>query len=267
MLRKRLIINSNIDRDFLGEHSDFRVYMDQSIEAGQDKLMIALKKVSIPNTVYTFHVQDSYLWYVYDGTLHNIKLPTNEVITDGSNLAQAITDLFSVNNHDIEANMNTESNRLQFTNNSNVDVRIVSSDLYEPVVNNTEIVNSANNKLGLIEDLSNNVIQPSFTYEAVGVPKIISSSVFHITSKAIGDYRQSILPKQQELQQYIIYTLLNNAGFGDINNDNIPHDDMKWLEVDGMIDSIDIQVRDENYRIVDLNGGNIILEFELYKTG
>jgi hypothetical protein len=253
MLRKRLIINSLIDRDINGSHSDFTVYLDESLNPGSDKFMIGLKKVSLPNTVFTFHVKDSYLWYLYDGNLHNIKLPTEEDIEDGAQLAQAITDLFAVNNHNIEATMNDTTKRLQFTNNSNVDIRLVSSDLYEPVVNGTDIVNSANHKLGLLGDLSNNVITPSFTYECEGVPKIISTSVFHITSKTLGNYRQSILPKNQSNQQYILYTALNNVGFGDIIQKDIAQDDIKFFEIDGSIDSIDIAIRDENYRIIENN--------------
>jgi hypothetical protein len=250
MLRKRLIINSLIDRNINGSHSDFTVYLDESLNPGSDKFMIGLKKVSLPNTIYTFHQKDSYLWYLVNGTLHNIQIPTEEDIEDGAQLAQALTDLFSVNNHSIDVSMNDTTARLQFTNNTGNPIRLVSSDLYEPVVNSTDIVNSANHKLGLLGDLSNNTISNNFTYEATGVPKIISTSIFHITSKTIGDYRQSILPKQQELQQYILYSALNTVGFGDIINKDIPHDDLKWFEIDGSIDTIDIQIRDENYRIV-----------------
>ena len=267
MLRKRLLINSKLDRDINGSNSDFIVYMDESLNPGSNHFMIGLKKVSLPNTVYTFHFKDSYLWYLYDGTLYNIKIPTNEVIEDGTQLASTLKDLFGVNGHSIDVNFNDTTNRLQFTNNSSVDIRIVSSNLYETTVNGQDIVNSCNDKVGLIEDLTNNVITPSVTYEAKGVPKIISSSVFHITSKTLGNYKQSILPKQQSNQQFILYTLLNTAGFGNIIQKDIERDDVKWMEVDETLDKIDIQLRDEDYRIIDLNGANVILELEMWESG
>lgn len=272
MQRKRLYVNSSLDRSKNSSSSNFRVYLDESIDARMNKIMIAVKKVSLPNTVYTFAFEDSILWYLTDvggasEALKYIAIPTDKNYKDVSELIEDINTSFINEGDNISVSQDDTTKRLRFRNDSPFKIRIVSSNEYENIVNGTTIVNSCNNKIGLVGNLTDDTLDTGESYLATGIPKLLSTSMFYITSTTLGNWMNTMLPRSKTYKEYIIHSMLNTGGFGDVLQDSLDENSMFWIEIDGSLTDFDIVIKDENYREVNLNGANVIIELEYYLIG
>ena len=257
----KIAINSEIDREPNSSRDNFRTFLSRPVSNFNREIQVGLRKAVIPNTAYTFHPNDNYLWYVLDGTVKNIQLDTQRVFSDGEQLAEHLTNLFGENNDTgITVEQNENSKKLVFSNSSGVDLRLVSDFIYETEVNGTSIFNHSNVKLGLIDDMSNTIISDGQSYSPSGIPRLVSTFVYNILSKGLVSNTVTTTPSPND-NPHILASLLNNKGYGDLLTIHLADDEIFWFNVKSL-NSFDIIITDDQYRPISLNGGNVYLELE-----
>lgn len=257
----KIALNSEIDREPTASRDNFRAFLSRPVSNFNRDIRIGLRKAVIPNTTYTFHPNDTYLWYVLDGTLKNIQIDASRVINDGEALAQHLTELFADNSDTgITVEQNEHSKKLIFSNSTGNDLRLVSDFIFETEVNGTPLFNHANVKLGLIDDMSNQTIADGQSYSPSGIPRLVSTLTYNLLSKGLVSNTVTTTPSPND-NPHILATLLNNKGYGDLLTIHLSDDEIFWFDVRSL-SSIDVIITDDQFRPISLNGGNIYLEFE-----
>lgn len=270
---KSITINTLIDRDPNASSSETKckIYLSQPVQ-GSGRLSIACSKVVIPSTNYTFHPTENLLWYVLDpaGTpsLKYVSIPTDKAYPDAEELASDLTaEITSQNGDDILVEYLEYERRLKFTNNTGGTMRFISNYFYETSFGGQAIGSHANEKLGLIGDLSGQSISNSASYTATGVPRLISTLAYHVVSRQLGDSNLTTTPSRFD-NPSIIATVLNGQPFGGIVKEEIPQEDWLWLKFNSTnLSSFDIEVVDDQYRSLDFNGAGVILELRYIQEG
>ena len=257
----KLVINSEIDREPNTSRHNFSSFLSRPVVSYGRKIRFGLRKAVIPNLMYTFHPNDTRLWYLVDGTLKYIDISSSRVFDDGDDLATHLTQLFSDNSDSgITVTLDSNSKKLKFENNTGVSIRIVSDFLYETVVNGTQLFNHANVKLGLIDDLRQTDIPDGSSLTPSGIPRLINTTVYHILSRDKVSNDITITPSPND-NPHILSSIKVNKLFGDMLTTHRSDDEIFWFEIDELY-KISIEVTDDQFRPVDLNGGYVYLEFE-----
>lgn len=263
--RKRLIINSEINRN--GQSRDnFSIFLNDPIPHYRNKIKFAVRKVVMPNTVYSIHPRENRLYYIVDPEgndeeLKHITLPTNKVYQNADQLADDLSDLFEDNGETMDVEFLEDSQKLKFTNTSAQDIRLVSGDDWETSYNGTELVDRSNVKIGLTQDLRGKVLVNGGFTTAQNIPKIQSSLVFHLISQKLVDNATSITPNRDN-KPHILATLINNKSWGDNLWDTRADDELWQITMNSDLDQLDLQVVDDQYRQVSLNGAPLWVEIE-----
>jgi hypothetical protein len=259
--RYKLAINSEIDREPNSSRHKFTSFLSRPFVSYGRKIRFGLRKAVIPNLMYSFHPNDTRLWYLVDGTLKSIDISSSRVFENGQELADHLTDLFS-NNGDsgITVTLDNNTKKLSFNNNTGVTIRIVSDFVYETEVNGTQLFNHANVKLGLTSDLSQTNIPDGSSLTPVSIPRLASTNVYHILSRDKVSNDITVTPSPND-NPHILASVLVDKSFGDLITIHLSDDEIFYFEIDELY-KISIEVTDDQFRPIDLNGGNVYLEFE-----
>mgnify|MGYP007116989134 CR=1 FL=1 len=71
--RKRILINTELDRNSISR-DNVSIYLNNPIAHLRNKIKVALRKLVLPNTAYSYHPEDSRLYYITDvGGANNLK--------------------------------------------------------------------------------------------------------------------------------------------------------------------------------------------------
>ena len=258
----RLAINSRIDRQTNDSNSDFRVYLKEAISSLKSSVKIGLKKVAIPNTMYSFSEYNNVLYYVRElntgPNLSELKFETDRIYEGGKDLENFMNNEFSNKGHNITVVFDEATQRFSFTNNESNPFYIINTFL-NPTFQSVTLENSAHHKIGIIRDTTQHKVSNGSTFECKGLPKILNTSVYHIVSNKLGDTQKYKLVKSRN--HPIIASVFNDVSFGDMITREYSDDETFFSVVNDEIEIIDIQILDEEYQPVNLNGSNLVLEF------
>lgn len=270
MSKRKVIINSNLDREPGGTSSNFQVYLSRPLEAHRGRVKIGLRKAVIPNTAYNLHVSESILWFVQNPDTQNelldsIQVDVDRIYQDSNDLADEVNARLDAKGYDdLVCEVNELTGRLRFRSTDNNTYRLIGDYIFELEYNGVPLFNHINRRLGIVEDTRGTLIDSNGTwYQATGLPKLVNTLVYHVTSGQLGNEYNTTTPSKFDNPK-IIMTMMNNVPYG-FNNTQI-YDDSEMFTVvlqDGL-NEFDIQIRDEEYRIVDLKGANVYLEFDYW---
>lgn len=263
-MSNRVIINSEIDADLASNSlTDFEVFLSKPIQVEHGEMLrLGLKRVIIPTTIYTFHTEENTVYYIIDNTLHQIQLNTERVFLDGEELEAHLNTLLEQNGHsNLNFSFSQSSNKLTFTNNSNNEVRLLSDNLFETEYNGTTLFNNAIARLGFYSDLRDFPLQNGEGLEADGVIRLMPTKVLHITSDLIGD-RDITTSPNPNYSFSVLNSVMNNVSYGGLLTKSYAKEDMLYFDITSTITRIDIQIRDDKYRIINNHGAGCYLEFE-----
>lgn len=263
MNKQKIIINSELDRQPGDSREQFRSFLSRPITSYNRTIKIGVQSAVIPNTAYTFHQNDTYLWYVLDvggaDTVKNVVLPSNRLFETSNDLATELDSLFTANGDSIDVTSDGDTKKLQFTNNTGSPIRLVSDFVYEVVYNGTTLYNHANKKLGIIDDLRNTSVPDGSTFTPSGLPRLSSTFAYHIISTTLVRQSKTSTPNPNN-NPHILVSVLNNRSFGDLLTVSYPENEIFYHNMSDNLSSIDVQVVDDEYRPVSLNGANVYLE-------
>ena len=277
MLRNRLLINSSsrINDNSVDPSHDFRVFLDDSIDSGKENIRIGLKKVSIPNTAYTFSEYNNWLYYSLnlDGAeeVKKVELPTDKVFEDVEEVAQELQQALQDKGDNITVDLIEDEYKLQLTNNTEEDEFRIINPVYEPFVLSegefhVDIKFTATHKLGFTEDTRGEWIEANGgTYKAPGIAKIINTSIYYITSRTLGDSLRTITPQHEKMEFQMIGSVLNRVGFGNIHQKVFDEESIIFFDMGSGLNGFDVQILDEHYNPINLNRANVVLEFIYFK--
>lgn len=221
-----LILNSK--QRYYGETNNFAINFEQKVQVNRFRI----NKIILPYSWYNLKSQN----YTINGVTH--------LLPAGS---YSITSLISTLNASIApviASYNTNQNTITFTNAAPF----------------TCVFAAGSGYLGDALQL-NGVIAPATSITS-GVINLNLTSNVYITSQALTTYYQSIYVKRKANLVQTIPVNVNSFGFIVYQNqtETVFNCDSQTFA------NIDVQVRDDDGNLIDLNGQNIIMELELYST-
>lgn len=263
MNKQKIIINSELDRQPGDSRDQFRSFLSRPVSNYGRTIKIGVQSAVVPNTAYTFHPNDTYLWYVLDvggaNTVKNVVIPSDRLFETSNDLALELDNLFTANGDSIDVTLDDDTMKLQFTNNTGSPIRLISDFVYEVVFNGTTLYNHANKKLGVIDDLRNTSVANGSTFTPSGLPRLSSTFAYHIISTTLVGQSKTSTPSPNN-DPHILASVLNNRSFGDLLTVSYPENEIFYHSMTDNLSSIDIHVVDDEYRPVSLNGANVYLE-------
>jgi hypothetical protein len=259
----KIFINSELDRQPNNSRESFISFLSRAIPTHGYALRIGVSRMVIPNTAYTFHPNDSYLWYVTDlggtDTLKSVTISTERLFENAQDLADHLQNLFTSNGDSITVGVNQDSLKLEFTNSTGSPIRFISDFIYEVEFSGSPLYNHANKKLGINSDLRNTSIPDGSVFTPAGLTRLSSTFAYHLISTTLVDPSQTSTPSPNK-NPHVLASVLNNKGFGDLLTVFYSRDEIFYHKMSDDLSSIDIQVVDDEYRPVSLNGANIYVE-------
>jgi hypothetical protein len=264
--KKRLIINSEINRNSQSR-DNFSIFLDNPMPHLRNKIRFAVQKAIIPNTAYSVHPQESKLYYVVDPNgpseeLKHISLDTKKVLEDPTDLADEMSLLFDNNGETIDVVVEDTSKKLKFTNNSGQTIKLLSSEDWISEWNGNPLPDRANNKIGLSQDMTSVVLVNGGSTTSKHIPKIQNTMIYHLVSQRLVDNATSITP-DKDIKPHVLISMLNTGSWGSNLTTERPENMLWSISTNSDFDQLDIQVLDDKFRPVDLNGAPIFLEIDL----
>jgi phosphotransferase system IIB component len=262
--RKRILINTELDRNSISR-DNVSIYLNDPIPHLRNKIKVALRKVVLPNTAYSYHPEDSRLYYITDvggaNNLKHITIDTKRVINGVQELSNHLSQLFTNNGDSIDVTFDNETKKLTFTNNTPNTIRLVSSEDWESSIGGTDLVKRCNNKIGLVQDLRTSTLPNGGFTVTKYIPKIQNTMAYHLVSFNLVDNATSITP-DKDVKLHTLATVMNDRNWGDNIIEEKSEEEVWPIELNRDLDQIDLRVLDDKYREVSLNGAEMYIELE-----
>ena len=231
-----MVLNSKFRTADSNSSSDFTISIGQSISIKQ----MVIQSVTFPNTVYNITDKNNVGGLEYNTGTYNITIPIGQY-----NLAEFIVALqtaLTVIDIGSVVSQNPLTQKLEFT--FSMPARFT-CDIFSPL---SKVIGvSAFNK-------THYPTVASASFSALALPDLSGTRNFYICSRTLGQGTNSILQSGNNLP--LLLNLQNTAGFGDINywQNNETRLSLKSYKQYQNAQFIDVQVRDIDGVIVDLNG-------------
>eukprot|EP01138_Halocafeteria_seosinensis_P007153 gb/GECG01007314.1/.p1 GENE.gb/GECG01007314.1/~~gb/GECG01007314.1/.p1 ORF type:complete len:261 (+),score=35.30 gb/GECG01007314.1/:1-783(+) len=234
--------------------------LDDAVGGHRQKAQIGVAKAIIPNTAYPFNDKNNKL-YFYDSasatTATSLSISTKTLFQDLQGFADHLTDLadnagFSGLTFDVDS----DSQRIIVDNATGSQIRFLKTDTD---IDGNDLPDKANERVGLIASADFDPIADATTKTLTGLPRIASTLVYNISSKSIVDSRKVISPNE-EITPSALVSIPNSVSFGDFLIYSPERNSIVFHPVDASLSEFDIELLDDNYRDMNLNGSNIYLE-------
>ena len=252
----RLYISSD-DRQINEDTNDFTVYLDNAII---DPKTVSVISVDMPNTVYPFKVSNSKFWYFVRpvGSVtplpFSVDIPTNTNFETVQDFLNAVNPGFLNNGHNFLFTYSSATGKLSWggippTNNE-----------YKPMglfdVSNPSYFNSAQNKLGYLanEYTYNNIATP---FEADGCFNMLATNAYYFECNL--SLTESLTTSLTQSPN-IMFKIPNDKNFGGILHYQSKSDEHIIELYKDYINKINFRVLDDEYEVVNLNGGSVSIE-------
>jgi hypothetical protein len=254
-----LYVNSYFDGSSVNDRTHrWTTFLAENI-TGYNNCKIKLEDIELPNSAYNFAPFTSQLWYEKNPgggnvTLHNIQINTARVYASVNDLITELNNRFTSNGDDIVATFDANTGKITLTNNLNVDIRVVSSFRYDndPATNT---FNHINDRLGLNQDLTNTIIQPTETLTGNGVVRMLRTNCYYLTADILdggGSISTFHIPNPSKTGTRVLSKLtagnfgtLSQLNFGKEVNINVSNK---------TISSISFSILDDEFEGINLNG-------------
>lgn len=231
-----MVLNSKFRTADSYSSSNFTISIGQSISIKQ----MVIQSISLPNTVYNITAQNNVGSLEYNLGTYNITIPIGQY-----NLAEfivALQDELTTIDIGSSVSQNPLTQKLEFT--FSLSARFV-CDSFNPL---SKVIGVST---------FNQMYYPmvaSSSFSASALPDLSGTRNFYICSRTLGQGTNSILQSGDNLP--LLLNLQNSVGFGDINywQNNETRLSLKSYKQYQNAQFIDIQVRDIDGVIVDLNG-------------
>ena len=241
-----MVINSKFRTADSASSSNFTVSICHSIPIKQ----MVIQSVTLPNTVYNITDKNNVGFMEYNNNTYNLLIPVGQY-----NLAEFIMALqaqLTVVDIGSVVSQNPVTQKLEFV--FSLPARFLNS-MYSPL---SKVIGVA---------IFNQLYYPlvlSTSFSAETLPNLSGTNNFYICSRTLGQGTNSILQNGANLP--LLLNLPNTAGFGSINywENNETRLALKTYKAYQNAQLIDIQIRDIDGDIIDLNGADWGITFLIY---
>lgn len=250
MLNKRLIINSK-DRGILStSSSDFVVRLhDPNL---QSVARVTVESVSVSNLVYNINESNNVLhWTEDNGSIDNGPkiIPVGQYDLDVfTTTLQTLLNATGTNTFVVEQENHTS--KFKITNTS-------AQFQFLPESTAFDLIGLAPDSQSVVTG-TDNVLRCAFTPDLGGVDKL------YIHSKTLAEY--NTITSSVGSASILTYVSFHDTAFGNLQTRFINDAALEQVEYSSPknLNNIDIKVRDENGRIVDLQNSNVVVVLKVY---
>ena len=211
---------------------------------------LIVRDVQITNTLYSFKASNNKFYYRWDtgvaNTEHSITISTSKSYS-ASDLLTDINALFTANGHAITATFTASTGKLTLT----------SATLFRPETSTEQTLSTANVKLGYT----------ATSYS--GATSHIASDILRVypffNIFVISNLGKQISEHMSENLNRVLCKVIVNENFGQILqfNGDISLDFIEYQNPI-YIDRIDIQLKDDDGELINLNGGEFTMTIHCY---
>jgi hypothetical protein len=250
----KLYVNSGFDKQYNETTDNWTTYIDPHLPQF-NHYRVKVDEIEFPNTAYNIPEYNSILWYYYDtdgtNTLKYVAINFNRKYDQPQDLIDEINSGFTTNGDNITIAYNNNTNKVTLTNSTSVKIRFVSSYVWEP--ENANFYWQINRRLGITQDLRNEIIDPSNSLTGENSLTLLRSQCYYLECNILGSNRadQTRVPNRNFNTNILARVTANT--YSDLSQLSYPGE----LEFDvgkSTISQIKFNVLDDRLEPVNLNG-------------
>ena len=226
-----LLLNS---KDLSGNKADSVFHLND--EHLHNAKSCQFKSISMPNLIYNINAYNNTLNY-----RDAVAVDLVATIPIGSYTLASFITAFNAAQPDITIANNTATSRFNFTSLTNTSIQVVST---------------LRDIIGITADTI-----PAVNYNAPSVYNFIYTNNIHILSNTLSECDNMISSNKKKYPMIATCPLDVGFGFLKIQDEDRDTSDYSVFQGHKNLSSIDIRITDDEFRTIDLNSANYILEF------
>lgn len=281
--RKTTYVHINGQRDRLisdGTGTRFSVPLSKIIENNSYSAKyykIRLADIQIPNSAYTFGIEQSFLFFeeyqsgVNPNTENNatkteffIRIDTARIFVDGASLVAHLNQKLTDAGKPLQFTFNAQDGKLTLVNLSTTQYfRLIASYRYEDRFD--IIFNDANDKLGFTQDTRKVYIAPNSSLKALSLINLIRSNFYYIICENLSfQENNNNIPREdsQGNNNLQILARISSQNFGQISQFFYPNN-LNFKITENTVNRFTFDIKDQDFYSVDLNFSAVTMCLEI----